>query len=185
AAVAGRSVQEPALVLVLGRVLGTNRVIGAKAAQVNRVPEVPGEMATGLYQAPHGAFGVGRSGVEQDPVAVTSGVDSLADRACRVTAFQGHGGNQEVRQRMEQDEGKADELAGAFVVLFPAFVAGRELTASPLDCRLPKPRVDRLAAELNEDPLASILDGRQPGGFSGERCAGHSDFELALGVGRG
>src|SRR5271165_3863881 len=86
---------------------------------------------------------------------------------------------------MEQNEGEADELTIALVVLFPAFVSGFELKTPPLDRGPVKPGVDRLAAELDEDPLASILDGRKPGGFSGERCASHSDLELAFGIGRG
>ena len=69
AAVAGRAVEEPAFVLVLGGMLGTDRVVGAESTQVDCRLQMPSDLTPGLDEAAQRALGVGRAGVEQDAVA--------------------------------------------------------------------------------------------------------------------
>src|SRR5262249_44228322 len=134
---------------------------GAETAQVDPVLEVPGDLTAGFDQAAHRALGVGGTGVEQDAIAIAAGIDPLADRAGRITAFQRDRGDQQMGQRMQQDIREPGKLASALVViLLPALEPRVELLTAAFDCGLLPPGVDRFASELDEDALTAVLDGR-------------------------
>ena len=115
------------------------------------------------------------------PSTVGARVDAFPDRAGRVAAFESDRRDELVRERVEQDVGEPEELALALVVvLLPAVEAGQELLAATLDCGLFQPGVDRLALELDEDPLAPVLDGREPGDVAGQWGSGDADHPVRL-----
>ena len=114
-------------VLVLGCVLGTDGVVGAETSEVDRRFEMPGTCGRPGPARPsclrHRRFRY-RAGCHR----LGARVDSLPDRAGRVAAFERDRGDELVRQRMEQDVGKAEELAFALVVVrFPAVETRVEL----------------------------------------------------------
>jgi hypothetical protein len=187
AAVAGSAVQEAVLVHALRRMLGAHRVIGTKRAEFERAANVFMDTPANLNQPTEGVLGVRGSRVEQDAVThAGQGVDALADRARRITAFQGHRGDQQVRKRVEHQVRKPrKDPVRALMLVAPPVEAGFQLPAALLDCWAIEPLGDGVGFELEENAFALVFDGRQPRDFAGQGCPADAHGQLALGVGGG
>ena len=86
-----------------------------------------------------------------------SAVDPLADRARRVPALEAHGRQEQVRERVQEIEPHAREVA------VPVDLEGaEELLGALFDGRPLLPRADGGVVELDEDALAAHLCGREP-----------------------
>jgi hypothetical protein len=109
--VAGRAVQEALLVRVRRDVLGADRVVRAQAAEFERELQVVLDAAADRDQAAERALGAGRAGVQQDPVPGRTGVDALADRGRGISTLERDRLDQQVRERVQHDVGRARELA--------------------------------------------------------------------------
>ena len=160
-------------------VLGTQRVAGAEPHRVQRLAQVTlqdGRLPQ-RHQAAERALAVGCRRVDQDARhlgairAGIPGVDPLPERCRRVAALQRKLADQGVGERVQQHEPQAGEevLGRAQAPVRPPLLVGvEELQVEPLDsCQ---PVLDLRLGELEEDPLAPDLVGRDPG----RSCLGRS-----------
>ena len=101
-AVAGGAMEEPPLVGVLRLMLGTDRIVGTQLAEYQGISDMPMDAAAHLDEPAQRPLSVGSACVEQDAVAdARQRVDPLPDRTGRITAFEGHGGDQQMREGMK------------------------------------------------------------------------------------
>jgi len=89
-------------------VLGAEGIIAAELAALERFLQVGNDPLAGTHQAAEGALRSGAAGEQQDAIAdLAVGVDPFANRAGSIAAFQGHLGDQQVAEAVEQEVGSA------------------------------------------------------------------------------
>jgi len=86
---------------------------------------------------------------------------------------------------MQHDVGQPGKLPmRAHVLLMPALKSSGKLTSTVLHVCPRHPRLDGGAANVQEDPLAFVLNGRQPGGVASQSGAADAHFEFPFDIRR-
>lgn len=94
--------QKSVLVRALRLVLGAYRIVGTQFTQFEGIFDVLVNPPAYLYQAPKRAFGICRSRVEQHALPdARHRINALANRTGWISAFEGNGCDEHVRERVQ------------------------------------------------------------------------------------
>ena len=90
------------LLPVLRVVLCAHRIVRAQQPEFQCAPHRIVDASADLDQPSQRSFGIRASGIQKDAVTdAWNRVDTLPDRTRRITAFQGHRSEQQVREAMQ------------------------------------------------------------------------------------